>query len=75
MLEAEHVGTDHLSDRPVIKPTIEMSSNRKRENDDASKSETVPNIVGFVAVKDEEEEEDLNSNQEESDGEGNEEVI
>ncbi len=52
-----------------------MSSNRKRENDDASKSETVPNIVGFVAVKDEEEEEDLNSNQEESDGEGNEEVI
>lgn len=74
MLEAEHVGTDHLSDQPILKPTIEISSNRKRENGDVSNSETVPNIVGFVAVKDDEEDEGPANNLDDTEKGENEEV-
>lgn len=62
-LETEHVGTNHLSDTPTVRPTVEITKPQKlvtAEGESDGKKVEVPagqNIVGFVHPKYDEDEE------------------
>jgi len=55
MLEVEKVGSDHLLDQPILKPTVEISSGERQQSNEGLPADKLPNIVGFVDVKDDEE--------------------
>ena len=67
MLEAQHVGTDHLSENPTIRSTVEITKPRKisttQEVDvDGKKKEdatAAAHMVGFVVPKHDEEDEEM----------------
>ena len=64
MLEAQQVGTDHLSENPTIRATVEISKPYKftasQEVDaDGKKKEPAVQLVGFVHPKDDENDEEV----------------
>lgn len=63
MLEAQHVGTDHLSENPTIRATVEFSKPHKKASKevdaDGQKTEPTVQLVGFVHPKDDDENEDI----------------
>ena len=68
MLEAKHVGTDHLSENPTIRSTVEITKPHKisttqevdadgKKKEDASAAAS--HMVGFVVPKHDEEDEEM----------------
>lgn len=60
MLEAQHVGTNHLSETPTVRPTVEITKPQKLTSEPDSEGKKVDggqHIVGFVHPKHDEEDE------------------
>ena len=72
-LEAQHVGTNHLSETPTVRPTVEISKPKKllsTEVDADGKKIDAPagqHIVGFVNPRHDEEDENESSEDDEED--------
>jgi hypothetical protein len=58
MLEAEHVGTAHLSETPTIRPTVEISNPKVSAVQEDGKKDSSTHIVGFVCPKDDGDDDD-----------------